>query len=841
MIKKQNRLLCLTGILLSCSLALSACQSQPAKEGVQGHKKHQKLSKSKKAKAVKSSKKSRNKEISGIDKPTDDGFMLTSESQIEGKTESGIIVKHGDHKHFFFYSDLKGTKWEYLIPKTYKEGPVSQASASSQARSAAGHADDGYVFNPNDIVAEDANGYTVRHGDHYHYILKSSLGTNLVHHISTTRPFLPAQPPVISHQAGVSGLDFRTSDGFLFDGTNISGSTDTGILVKHGNHLHPISFEALSKSKWSYLVDRYKSKGETKTLTEEEEADYQLKRAYLAKGLGIDSSRIKKVIHQGQVGLEYPHEEHTHLIFLKDLDPSKPFVSPEDHILRKEDGESFEQRKERLIKEYMARFQVKREDIMVDGNYMSVRHGDHAHVYKIDPDLPDDPERDVKTESTTLDQETQTVYGPFYTEGSMDNLTRNGVYDKYKVEGIQNIKNFILLTFSTNSHYGDLKINGQKTKRIYYLVRKDMNWEDVNIKLPEAVKEEGRVFKGWNATMPTKGKMEREHQAFYVDFDKFRKKPEKNVYGPGDNFDDFDLSTYVPVRYTTFTNGRLKLNGHVQGGFYYLVNPELTWKEARQQGLVDPEPVPHPNFEFIEYRRSGSYEKDENAKVGVTVNLAAFGTTAPYIGPYVAADSNNPTDKDDPSRHRNFYYHNPENYAAVGFKAEEGGQLVTRTGRSKTLVYLVRKNYSLAQAGILPPWAQADPGYKRDETKDNLSKEELNKPVTSDTVYTMHFNKANHETTPERKESSEEVRTQQPKTNQAVGRTSSWLDEFVNPVSGEDALVSDGLDDLDESKEMKETLEVSRTGSDQNDKEKETDLSDTDSAKSLEETKEINH
>lgn len=102
MIKKQNRLLCLTGILLSCSLALSACQSQPAKEGVQGHKKHQKLSKSKKAKAVKSSKKSRNKEISGIDKPTDDGFMLTSESQIEGKTESGIIVKHGDHKHFSF-------------------------------------------------------------------------------------------------------------------------------------------------------------------------------------------------------------------------------------------------------------------------------------------------------------------------------------------------------------------------------------------------------------------------------------------------------------------------------------------------------------------------------------------------------------------------------------------------------------------------------------------------------------------------------------------------------------------------------------------------------------------
>lgn len=763
--------------------------------------------------------------------------MLTSESQIEGKTESGIIVKHGDHKHFFFYSDLKGTKWDYLIPKNYKEGPVSQVSSSAPLKSSVSHADDGYVFNPNDIVAEDANGYTVRHGDHYHYILKSSLGTNLVRQVSQTRPFLPAQPPVISHQAGVPGIDFRTSDGFLFDGTNISGSTDTGILVKHGNHLHPISFDTLSNSKWSHLVDRYKSndKSDTKTLTEKEEADYHIKLAYLAKGLGIDPSRIKKVIHQGQVGFEYPHEDHTHVVFLEDLDPSQPFVSPEDHILRKEDGETFEQRRERLIKEYMARFQVKREDISVDGNYMSVRHGDHAHVYKIDPDLPDDPERDVKTESTNLDQETQTVYGPFYTEGSMDNLTRNGVYDKYKVEGIKNIKNFILLTFSTNSHYGNLEINGKKTKRIYYLVRKDMNWEDVNIKLPEAVKDEGRIFKGWNTDLPTKGKMEREHQSFYVDFDKLRKKPEKNVYGPGDNLDDFDLSTYVPVRYTTFNNGRLKLIGHIQGGFYYLVNPELTWKEARQQGLVDPEPVPNPNFEFIEYRRSGFYEKDENAKVGVTVNLAAFGTTAPYLGPYVAADSNNPTDKNDPSRHRNFYYHNPDNYAAVGFKAEDGGQLVTQNGRSKTLVYLVRKNLSLAQAGILPPWAQADSGYKRDDAKNNLTKEELNKPVTSDKVYSMHFNKVeSKEPVSEHKEQSEKATTELSKTNQAAEKTSSWLDEFVKPVSGDDVLESD---DLEEAAPEKEVTKLSASPLEK--KDEETEVADTKSDKKMDQNTEL--
>ncbi|NMX24833.1 pneumococcal-type histidine triad protein [Streptococcus sanguinis] len=37
-------------------------------------------------------------------------------------------------------------------------------------------ADDGYVFNPRDIVSEDQYGYVVRHGDHFHYILKQSVG-----------------------------------------------------------------------------------------------------------------------------------------------------------------------------------------------------------------------------------------------------------------------------------------------------------------------------------------------------------------------------------------------------------------------------------------------------------------------------------------------------------------------------------------------------------------------------------------------------------------------------------------------------------------------------------------
>lgn len=815
--KQGKHLLPLVGLLLTCSLALTACQTHSQKGHSQEPKKHQKATKKKSKKSSKTTKKREYKKVPGIDVPTDDGFLLTSESQIERKTDTGIIVKHGDHKHFFFYSDLKGTKWAYLIPKDYKDAqPASNQAARSGSVVSTGHAGDGYVFNPADIVAEDAYGYTVRHGDHYHYILKSSLPSATINHIASTTPHFPSTPPSIHQQGGIPGIDFKTSDGFLFDGTNISGVTDTGILVKHGDHLHPISFEDLKNSKWAYLVDQYKS-GQTKA----PQGAYHAQIAYLAAGLKIDPSRIKQILtNDGQIGFEYPHEDHTHVIWLKDIDLSKPFKTPEEQILKKINGETFEQRKERLIKEFMNRFKVRREDISVEGNYMTISHGDHAHIYKIDPELPDDPERNVKTESTNLEAETQLVYGPFYTENSSENLTRNGVYQKYHPEGIKNIKNFIHLVFSTNSQYGDIIVNGTKTKRVHYLVRKDLDWKDLNIKRPEVIKHEGKILnKGWNADLPTAGKMEREHQYFYIDFDKVKKQPTKAIYGPGDDVSDLNLDDYAPIWFTAddLKGGRLKLNGVTQKGFLYYVRGGITWKQAKEQGLIIPEPVPDPGYEFIEYRSEVDLAgKDESSKVGFNVTdfakelnqnsgtqneydkvraerfFAAFGTTAPYIGPYIAANPDKPTDLEDINRHPNYYRHDPRKYVAIAFKAGEGGQLISQAGKGKTAVYLVRKGYSLHTAGILPPSAQPEAGYKRDYTKPIISTEEYNKEVTKDTVYNVNFDKiTNNEVTGNSSHSENtwlpgDPLPKEPQTPNHTGSTGSWLEEFVGSGSDSD-------------------------------------------------------
>ena len=127
----------------------------------------------------------------GITTPTSDGYIFKGENDIIGKNSFGFIVKHGSHQHIIPYSQLVGTKWEYLVNNT--EAPATTTNTNTTVvntpksnivndshhdhhEHSSDHEDsDGYKFNPKDIVSEDENGYTVRHGDHFHYIPKNKV------------------------------------------------------------------------------------------------------------------------------------------------------------------------------------------------------------------------------------------------------------------------------------------------------------------------------------------------------------------------------------------------------------------------------------------------------------------------------------------------------------------------------------------------------------------------------------------------------------------------------------------------------------------------------------------
>lgn len=351
--KHNQKLLGLAGIILACNLCLVACQSQPSQQEKSKDKVKTKQEVKKKSKATKKG------QVPGVDKPTDDGFLFKSESQIKARTSEGLILEHDGHTHFIFYSDLKNSKWAYLIPK---DGQVP--AGSPQLANQMSTADDGYVFNPRDIVSEDQYGYVVRHGDHFHYILKQSVG-NLAQAPSyrptpssnPTGPFYqPTLRPSVPQQQGTTkrqfaGIDYPTSDGFLFRGTGVTGKLATGLLADHNGHTHFIPYEQLIASPWESLIpaehkkaaeDAYYGRQEQEQPSPEpspipapspdpapnpldEEEEIAKKKAYLAQQLGIDESLIQvSDTDKGKVFI-YPHGDHSHSTLVSEIDTTKPF------------------------------------------------------------------------------------------------------------------------------------------------------------------------------------------------------------------------------------------------------------------------------------------------------------------------------------------------------------------------------------------------------------------------------------------------------------------------------------------------------------------------------------
>ncbi|HES0454064.1 TPA: pneumococcal-type histidine triad protein, partial [Streptococcus pyogenes] len=305
---KTKKVIILVGLLLSSQLTLISCQSRGNGTYPIKTKQSRKGMTSNKIKPIKKSKKTNktHKGVAGVDFPTDDGFILTKDSKILSKTDQGIVVDHDGHSHFIFYADLKGSLFEYLIPKGASLAkPAVAQQAASQGTSKVADPHHHYEFNPADIVAEDALGYTIRHDDHFHYILKSSLSGQTQAQAKQVATRLPqTSSPVSTATAnGIPGLHFPTSDGFQFNGQGIVGVTKDSILVDHDGHLHPISFADLRQGGWAHVADQYdpakkaEKPAETHHTPElsEREKEYQEKLAYLAEKLGIDPSTIKRV------------------------------------------------------------------------------------------------------------------------------------------------------------------------------------------------------------------------------------------------------------------------------------------------------------------------------------------------------------------------------------------------------------------------------------------------------------------------------------------------------------------------------------------------------------------
>ena len=203
--------------------------------------------------------------------------------------ENGYLKKHGDHYHFVYGAPPADAIYEQ---KTSTTKVISST-------------DDGYVFNPNDIVEENEMGYVVRHGDHFHFIYKN----NAQQTIATT---MATNSVVHEHHEEVE-------DGYVFDKKDVVSETETGYVVRHGDHFH---FIYKDKEGNPVVTAEHHEEGDEHHHHEEEGEHHD----HDHDGYVFDK---KDVVSETSEGYVVRHGDHFHFIY-KDKD-GKPAASAEHH------------------------------------------------------------------------------------------------------------------------------------------------------------------------------------------------------------------------------------------------------------------------------------------------------------------------------------------------------------------------------------------------------------------------------------------------------------------------------------------------------------------------------
>ena len=263
--------------------------------------------------------------------------------------ENGYLKKHGDHYHF-----------------VYGTPPADAIYEQKSSATAISSADDGYVFNPNDIVEENEMGYVVRHGDHFHFIYKN----NAQQTIATT---MATNSVVHEHHEEVE-------DGYVFDKKDVVSETETGYIVRHGDHFHFIYKDKQGNP--VVTTEHHNHEGEHHDHDGEHHDHEGEHHDHDHDGYVFDK---KDVVSETSEGYVVRHGDHFHFIY-KDKD-GKPAASAEHHNHEGEhhdhEGDKHDHEGEHHDHDHDG-FVFRKEDIEseTESGYV-VRHGNHFHfVYK---------------------------------------------------------------------------------------------------------------------------------------------------------------------------------------------------------------------------------------------------------------------------------------------------------------------------------------------------------------------------------------------------------------------------------------------------------------------------
>ena len=319
---------------------------------------------------------------------TDDGYVFNASDIIED-TGDAYIVPHGGHFHYIPKSDLSAG--ELAAAKAYLSGNSSALSQplSLTPNNGVSAADDGYVFNPNDIVRDTGDAYIVRHGDHYHYIPKSSLNN---HQAQSNTPSLespsnstPNNPlPHVHHE--------EEEHDHGFDANRIISEDSEGFVMSHGDHNHYFFKKDLSPDQIKAAQDHLYGNKHSETIPDNHSSHKPEEHHHDNHGNHHEEEHdhgfaADRVISEDEQGFVVSHGDHNHYFYKKDL-TAQQIKEAQEHLKGKtevkpnpsDDHHDEDGHDHHHGEDHDHGFDADRV-ISEDEQGFVVSHGDHAHYF----------------------------------------------------------------------------------------------------------------------------------------------------------------------------------------------------------------------------------------------------------------------------------------------------------------------------------------------------------------------------------------------------------------------------------------------------------------------------
>ena len=233
-------------------------------------------------------------------------------NRIIAEDESGFIMSHGDHNHYFFKKDLtadqiKAAQDHLKGVRTGTPSPAHDDDDDDHDEDAHGHHHDehGHGFDADRVISEDAAGFIMSHGDHNHYFFKKDLTPE---QIKAAQDHLRGKTPVTpspahdddDHDEDAHG-HHHDEHGHGFDADRVISEDEQGFVMSHGDHNHYFFKKDLTADQIKEAQEHLKSNHHVESVQPlaktvesfSKDASDEEKIAYISKTYGVPLEAIR--------------------------------------------------------------------------------------------------------------------------------------------------------------------------------------------------------------------------------------------------------------------------------------------------------------------------------------------------------------------------------------------------------------------------------------------------------------------------------------------------------------------------------------------------------------------